>query len=118
MWHKLQPRAGAMRKKPTEAEARLWHALRRNQVLGLRFRRQHAIDFFVDFFCPEARTIVEVDGPIHDDQQEADTVRQRHLEGLGYKVFRVRNEEVMGDLAATVTKIAEMLRARLEKVKQ
>jgi very-short-patch-repair endonuclease len=58
------------RSNPTPAEERLWDAIRRRQVGGARFRRQHPIAGFVlDFCCPERRLVVEVDGPIHDQQR-------------------------------------------------
>ena len=65
----------------------MWNSLRRKRLDGRKFRRQQPIGpFVVDFFCPAERLIVEVDGPIHDSQREADRVRQQLLETLGLHV--------------------------------
>ena len=59
-------RAREARASPTEAERRLWQALRGRQLRGARFRRQHPIPpYLCDFACSEARLIVEVDGGQH-----------------------------------------------------
>ena len=82
------------RKAPTPSERRLWSALRRDR-LGVSFRRQQPIGpFVVDFFCAGHRLIVEVDGPIHESQQERDAERQRLLEACGYRVVRFTAEDV------------------------
>jgi very-short-patch-repair endonuclease len=87
----------------TEAEQVLWSALRRNGVLGLHFRRQHAIGrFILDFYCASRRLCVEVDGPIHDEQRDRDEARTEALERLNIRVLRFRNEEVLTNLPAVV----------------
>ena len=94
-WRELAPQARRMRSAPTEAENRLWQSLRMKSS-GLKFRRQHAIGpFIVDFYCVKARLVVEVDGPVHENQQEADDQRQRYLEGLGLRVLRFSNDSVL-----------------------
>lgn len=56
LWEKLKPLARQMRREPTPAEKLLWQKLRQKQLLGFKFRRQHAIDrFIVDFYCAKAR---------------------------------------------------------------
>ncbi|MFV9506193.1 MAG: endonuclease domain-containing protein [Oscillochloridaceae bacterium umkhey_bin13] len=83
-------RARSLRNAPTRSEAQLWQAVRRCQVAGYRFRRQQPLGpFIVDFFCPAARLVIEVDGPIHADQEEADQERQRIIEAAGYRVVRI-----------------------------
>src|SRR5581483_706239 len=70
------------RTNPTDAEAMLWECLRARRLNGFKFRRQHPNRrYVVDFYCHEARLIVEVDGDIHDvpDQQEYDVIRQQEL---------------------------------------
>jgi len=70
VWQALKPLAREMRKSPTPAEDVLWQHLRGEQ-LGVKFRRQHAIDrFIVDFYAREPRLIIEVDGPIHDSTEK------------------------------------------------
>jgi very-short-patch-repair endonuclease len=75
-------------------------------LAGHKFRRQHPIDrFIVDFCCPEARLVVEVDGPIHQETQEEDLQRQKLLEELNMKVIRFTNTEVIGKLDQVLIKI-------------
>ncbi|HHS96841.1 MAG TPA: endonuclease domain-containing protein, partial [Chloroflexi bacterium] len=112
LWRRLKPLARRMRREPTPAERRLWQQLRKRQVLGFKFRRQHAIGrFIVDFYCAEARLVVEVDGPVHKGTQEEDVSRQKFLESLGLKVLRFTNDEVFNALDAVVEQIAVALAA-------
>ena len=79
----IKERARLMRTNLTPAENILWQRLRRKQVGDLRFRRQHPIGrFIVDFYCAEARLVIEVDGEIHDEpgHTEYDEERQRFLQ--------------------------------------
>jgi very-short-patch-repair endonuclease len=67
LWNKTKPLARQMRHAPTRAERRLWSCLRGHRLSGFKFRRQHPIDrFIVDFTCPAARLVIEVDGPSHE----------------------------------------------------
>ena len=78
----------------------------------MKFRRQHPISSFIaDFYCHQAKLIIEIDGGYHDDpdQQEADLGRQRALEDLGLKVIRFRNEEIETDVAGVVERIRRVL---------
>jgi len=87
-----------MRHEDTHAEKLAWILLRDRRMLGLKFRRQVPIDnFIVDFYCPELRLIVELDGVVHDDpkQIQKDQRRNARLQQLGYKILRVGNGMVM-----------------------
>ena len=65
--------ARLLRKNMTHSKRLLWEKLNKKQLLGLRFRRQHPIDIFIaDFYCHEVRVVIEIDGPIHDNQVEYD----------------------------------------------
>ncbi|BDI18282.1 hypothetical protein ANSO36C_40840 [Nostoc cf. commune SO-36] len=110
LWKKLKPLARQMRCEPTPAEKLLWHKLRDKQLLGFKFRRQQTIDrFIVDFYCNEARLVVEVDGEIHDYTQQEDAIRQEFLESLGLKVVRFRNEDVLERMEGMLQDIASHL---------
>jgi very-short-patch-repair endonuclease len=110
LWEKLKPLARQMRCEPTPSEKRLWQKLRQKQLLGFKFRRQQAIDrFIVDFYCAEARLVVEVDGGIHDYTQEEDAIRQEFLESLGLRVVRFRNEDVLEEIEGVLEGIAVWL---------
>jgi very-short-patch-repair endonuclease len=107
-WAKLKPRAREMRKNPTPAEDRLWQRLQRQQINGLRFRRQQVFEgFIVDFYCPEAHLVVEVDGDVHELQADYDEARTAVLEGLGLRVLRFRNDEVFENIDGVLTVIGE-----------
>ncbi|MFN4175434.1 endonuclease domain-containing protein [Phenylobacterium sp.] len=89
-------RARAMRREDTEAEARLWNALRARRLGGWRWRRQVPKGpFIVDFLCVEASLVVELDGGQHADQADYDARRTAFLEGLGLRVIRFWNSAVL-----------------------
>ena len=93
----LKANAEANRNNPTEAETALWEMLRGNN-LGFKFRRQHPIaDFIVDFYCAEKGLTIELDGGYHNapKQAEADKLRTKLLEEMGYTEIRFSNEEVL-----------------------
>ncbi|QZZ19528.1 DUF559 domain-containing protein [Leptothermofonsia sichuanensis E412] len=105
---KMTEVARQFRKKPTPSEDILWQALRGRKLEGRKFRRQQPIGaFVVDFFCGAERLIVEVDGGVHDSQQEADQQRQELLESLGLRVVRIRSELVEGDIEEALSIIRQ-----------
>ncbi len=111
LWEKIKPLARQMRHDPTPAEEFLWQRLRKHQVSGVKFRRQHAIDrFVVDFYCADAHLVVEVDGPIHDYTPEEDAVRQELLESLGLRVIRFTNDEVLKESERVIKAIRQALK--------
>lgn len=89
-----------MRHQPTPAEKRLWKILRNRNTLGLKFRRQHPISFFIaDFYCYKYKLIIELDGPIHNTsrQKEYDESRDELLSQLGLTIMRFKNETIFSD---------------------
>ena len=107
----LLGKAREQRKNMTPAEKRLWGRIR-GKVLGVKFRRQHPINRFIaDFYCHEARLVVEIDGGYHDDQDQwaHDQGRTRELEELGIRVVRFTNEEVEEDLEGMIDRIRSAL---------
>ena len=102
------PAARHLRQTQTTSEELLWNALRDRALGGLKWRRQHAIDAYgVDFYCPELRFAVEVDGAIHDsdEQRQRDSERQRYLEGKGVRFVRLAASEVEGNRGAVLNQI-------------
>ena len=96
IWPDLRDEAVGMRSRPTPAENRLWQEIRAGRLDGLKFRRQHAVArFIVDFYSVRAALVVEVDGPIHEGQANADQERQAILEAMGLTVLRFTNEDVL-----------------------
>lgn len=71
------------------SETRLWGLIRRNR-LGFQFRRQYAIGrYFLDFYCPEAKLCVEVDGEQHELRRDLDQARDEFLLSLGIETLRI-----------------------------
>jgi very-short-patch-repair endonuclease len=104
----LQERARELRKNMTPAEKILWEKLRHNQLNGLQFRRQQIINpFIVDFYCHSKALAVEVDGDIHDLQQEYDAERSSYLITCGFRILRFTNDEVKNNLVRVLQKISE-----------
>jgi len=94
-------RSRDLRQRQTYTEGKLWQALRGGRLNGLKFRRQHPISrYFADFACEKACLIIELDGGIHndDDQASQDLIRQCETESLGWFVLRFLNDEVVKDL--------------------
>jgi len=92
-------RARRLRRDQTDAEARLWEALRAGRLHGWKWRRQVTVGpFIVDFLCLEAAVTVELDGGIHADQVEYDARREAYLERHGLQVLRFGNSQVADDL--------------------
>ena len=80
----MTARAKRLRGSMTEAESKLWHALRRGRINGLGFRRQHPVGpFTLDFYCPILRLAIELDGGQHAVRQKQDERRTRFLSEKG-----------------------------------
>ncbi|WP_325310596.1 endonuclease domain-containing protein [Longimicrobium sp.] len=106
----IEERAKELRANMTIPERVLWSALRKERQNGLHFRRQHPVErFIVDFCCTSKKLCIEVDGPIHDEQQERDSARTEYLEALGFRVLRFTNDEVMNALHLVVRRIQAAL---------
>ncbi|WP_395146255.1 endonuclease domain-containing protein [Armatimonas sp.] len=105
----LVARARELRREGTPAERVLWEALRGRQLQGMRFWRQHPVETFIlDFYCPQHKLVVEVDGGIHTEPavRERDEERQRWIEAHGYEFLRFTNEEVLHELPRVLAHIA------------
>ena len=91
-------RARRMRREDTDAEARLWNALRDRRLGGWRWKRQVPRGhYIVDFYCFDAGLVVEVDGGQHADQIAYDARRTTWLVTQGYRVIRFWNSEVLSN---------------------
>jgi very-short-patch-repair endonuclease len=89
-------RARQLRNHPADAERCLWQALRLRNREGFRFRRQVPLaGYVVDFLCPQARLVVEVDGGQHLERKCHDDLRTARLSALGYRVLRYWNNDVL-----------------------
>ena len=104
----LKAKARTLRSNQTDAEQRLWLRLRRKQLLGCTFNRQKPLDsFVVDFYCHQARLVVEVDGGQHflPEGLSQDSERDARLNKMGLNVLRFSNHEVMTNLDGVLERI-------------
>jgi very-short-patch-repair endonuclease len=109
----VQKAVRSLRDNMTDAEELLWSALRNKQLLGLRFRRQHAVgNCILDFYCPAYKLAIEVDGAVHDDRQTEDALRTQKLEQHNYQVLRFHNEEIRHDLNQVLQRIITAIQSR------
>lgn len=100
--------ARGMRRQQTDAERKLWAALRDRQITGTKFRRQVPIGpYVVDFVSREKRVVVELDGGQHASQREADNERTAFLESRGYRVVRFWDNEVLCETRAVLEQISK-----------
>jgi very-short-patch-repair endonuclease len=86
-----------LRRRATPAEKLLWKSLK-NSAVGAKFRRQHSVGSYVlDFYCPEHKLAIEVEGRIHDDVLigDYDAERQSYLESQGIRVLYFKNRELL-----------------------
>jgi len=99
-----------LRQNLTDAECLLWSHLRRRQVAGLKFRRQHMIGPYIcDFVCPEAAVVVELDGSQHLDAASYDSRRDSFLRERGFRVLRFWNGQVLSETESIMETIFEAL---------
>ena len=84
-------RAQELRKTATTAEQIVWEMLRDRQFLGFKFRRQHPVSQYIDdFYCAELNLVIELDGSIHEDedQKKYDQDRNIFMQKMGIVVLR------------------------------
>jgi len=107
-----------LRNNQTKSELRLWHYIRRKQLNGKQFLRQHPIiydsyknEYFFyipDFYCLENKLAIELDGKIHLMQKEHDKKKDERLAELGINVLRFKNEE-LNNIQEVLTTIRQYL---------
>ena len=108
----LKGRARQLRKNMTNAEILLWSKVKGKQLKGLQFYRQKTIGgYIVDFYCPRAKLVLELDGGQHftDDGRKKDKQRDEYLNELGIKVLRISDSDVFKNTEAVLTLIWECL---------
>jgi len=107
----LKQNARELRSHMTDAEQKLWYRLRRKQINGWQFYRQKPIgQYIVDFYSPEAGLVVELDGSQHfePEHQAADQKRDTYLAGLGLRVLRFDNRQVLLEIDGVMGVIAQL----------
>ena len=107
--------ARQLRNNPTDAEKKLWGYLRAKQIEGLQFYRQRMISkYIVDFYCPQIRLVIEVDGGQHyiEENQRADKEREAYLRKNGIEIKRYSNIEVLKNIEGVCEDIYDFVRSR------
>ena len=107
-----KPDRRRLRKDATDAERKLWDILRNRQINGLKFLRQYSVGLYVlDFYCPEQRLAIEIDGSQHADihGQGRDVQRDGYLKELNIRVIRFWNTDVLQNIEGVVQRLREEL---------
>lgn len=102
-----------LRRSLTPAEAALWKTLQGSKLEGKKFRRQHSIgNYVVDFYCPECRLAIELDGEKHFNSiaAEYDLRRTEYLNSLNVRVLRIENRAVFEHPEGVLEAIREHLK--------
>jgi len=103
-----------LRKNQTDAEEIFWQLVRNRRLFGAKFYRQHPLFFdyygqerffIADFFCFEKKLVIELDGAIHDSQQEYDALRTHIINTLSIEVIRFRNEDIEQHLESVIQEL-------------
>lgn len=97
-----------LRRHMTPAETILWTQIRRKQLSGYQFKRQYSIDrYIVDFYCPQLKLVIEVDGDSHCSEwaRRHDAAREKEIAAHGIKILRFTNNDVYSNLKGVVEAI-------------
>ena len=111
----LKDKRKKLRNNPTQAEAFLWGYINNTQLEGRKFRRQSSIkNYIVDFYCPEEKLVIELDGDFHFDEKaiKDDEKRSKKLEAEGLKVIRFENQEVLLNLNSVLSEIKRHFKSK------
>ena len=106
----LKQHSRQLRGNMTDAERHLWAKIRMKQLKGYQFYRQKPIgDYIVAFFCPRAKLVIEIDGSYHliDERIEYDRIRDEYLSGLGLRILRFTNTDVLTHIEGVIECIEE-----------
>src|SRR3989338_132664 len=110
--YKGYARARILRRSSTKAEEILWEILRKKNLSGHKFRRQHPIGpYVVDFYCAKKQLGIELDGSIHANphRQQQDMERTRFLSGRGIRIIRFWNTDLYQNPALVIEQILKVL---------
>lgn len=111
----MTQRARRLRAQLSDAEQKLWRALRREQINGLSFRRQHPVGAYaLDFYCPALHLAIEVDGGQHAEATivKKDRKRSEYLAEHGIHIVRFWNNDVLGNLNGVLEEIVRLAHER------
>lgn len=106
----LKTFARELRKNMTDGERLIWSKLRRRQIRGLQFYRQKIVgNYIVDFFCPAAKLVIEIDGGQHCTPGGIgkDKIRDEYLGSLGLTVIRFHDSDVLKNIEGVLARILQ-----------
>ena len=109
---RLKEKRRELRNNSTSAEAVLWGYLKQNQLEGRKFRRQHSIGrYIVDFYCPEEKLVLELDGEGHfwEPAIQYDNTRTLFFRKIGIRVLRFENRWVFEDITFVLSEVRNHL---------
>lgn len=107
-----KPKRQQLRSQITESEVIMWSQLQKRRLAGFKFRRQASFGrYVVDFYCPTARLIIEIDGEYHakKEVQMYDKIREKYLKALGLTVLRFSNQDINQKLSIVLKTIKDHL---------
>jgi len=99
-----------LRKNLTDAEKALWKKLRGKRLEGLKFFRQHGIGTYIaDFYCPQRKLVIEVDGGQHfcEEGKKYDAQREQYLSSLGINTLRFSNLDILKNIDGSWERIIQ-----------
>ncbi len=114
----VKQRRRNLRNKMSDAEVRLWAKLKSRQLLGRRFLRQYSVgQYIVDFYCPQLKLGIELDGDSHfrDGAKQYDTSRQEFIETIGIRIVRYLNTDVYDNMDGLLENLVVEMRQREEQ---
>ena len=107
-------RARELRQTMSMPERKLWNRIKDRKLRGLKFRRQHPIGpYTTDFYCAEAKLVVELDSSWHNSRQEEDAQRDRFMSSLGLATLRIRARSLEVNMPWVLHRIATIAQERL-----
>lgn len=106
---RMKWRRKTLRVNQTESESLLWKRIK-NKQLGYWFKRQVSFDHYVvDFYCPQIKLVIEIDGKSHIGKDKYDKHRENYLEGFGVKIMKFSDQEVLENIDEVIKKIRLLL---------
>ena len=109
----LKERRKQLRNNSTTEENILWSKLKNRKIFNFKFRRQHSIAYYIlDFYCPEKKLCIELDGNQHNqkDNLDYDKNRTEFLNAVGIEVLRFNNYQINTNIDEVVNMISEKLK--------
>ena len=107
----LKDRRRELRRNQTDAEKALWARVRNKQFFGLKFFRQYSMGpYILDFYCPEEKLAVELDGGQHNlpEGREYDAERAAYLNAHGVQVVRFWNNDVLCEMEGVLARLGKL----------